>query len=168
MILLKSLIQELLNWQFPNISLYLLLSNSINITPVQYSKNVATNETEFQRSFERVPWWVANIFDEIDDVTYCFQTFYNNIIKEQVKTRKAKVKTKSLQCVNGDVRKIMNKRYRALLNWQKDKSNCALKRKYQDLRNQDRKELHIAEATYWKDHFKKAHTNKYFWNFLIK
>ena len=54
------------------------------------------DETEFQRSFERVPWWVANIFNEIDDVTYCFQTFYNDIIKEQVKTRKAKVRTKSL------------------------------------------------------------------------
>ena len=71
------------------------------------------DKTEFQRSFERVPWWVANIFDETDDVTYCFQTFYN-IIKEQVKARKAKVKTKSLPWVNGDVRKVMNKRYRAL------------------------------------------------------
>ena len=49
------------------------------------------------------------------------------------------------------VRKIINKRYRALLNWQKDKSNCALKRKYQDLRNQARKEIRIAETSYWKD-----------------
>ena len=47
------------------------------------------DETEFQRSFERIPWWVANIFDEIDDDTYSFQTFHNYIIKEQVKTRKS-------------------------------------------------------------------------------
>ena len=107
------------------------------------------DKTEFQRSFERVPSWVASIFDEIDDVTYCFQTFYNDIIKAQVKTKKATVKTKSLPWVNGDVHKIMNKRYRALLNWQKDKSNCALKRKYQNLRNQTRKELRIAETNYW-------------------
>ena len=53
-------------------------------------------KTEFQRSFERVPWWVANIFDEIDNAPYCFQTFHNDIIKEQVKTRKAEVKKKSL------------------------------------------------------------------------
>ena len=89
------------------------------------------DKTELQTSCERVPWWVANTFYEIHNVTYCFQMFYNDIIKEQVKTRKAKVTTKSLLWVNGDVRKIMNKRYRALLNWQKDKlSNCALKRKY--------------------------------------
>ena len=62
----------------------------------------------------------------------------------------------------------MNKRYRALLNWQKDKSNCALKRKYQDLRNQARKELRIAEMTYWKDQFKKANTNKDFWKLVNK
>ena len=44
---------------------------------VRHYKNL--DKTEFQKSFKRVPWWVANIFDEIDDVTYCFQTFYNDI-----------------------------------------------------------------------------------------
>ena len=126
------------------------------------------DKTKFQRSFEQVPWWVTNIFDEIDDVTYCFQTFYNDIIKEQMKTRKAEVRIKSLPWVNGDVRKIMNKRYRAFLSWQKDKSNCALKRKYQDLRNQARKELRIAETSYWKDQFKKANANKDFWKLVNK
>ena len=101
-------------------------------------------------------------------ISYCFQAFHNDIIKEQEKTRKAKVKTKSLPWVNGDVRRIMNKRYRALLNWQKDKSNCALKRKYQDLRNQTRKELRIAETSYWKDQFKKTNTNKDFWKLINK
>ena len=62
----------------------------------------------------------------------------------------------------------MSKRYRALLNWQKDKSNCALKRKYQDLKNQARKELRIAETTYWKDQLKKANTNKDFWKLVNK
>ena len=62
----------------------------------------------------------------------------------------------------------MSARYRALLNWQKDKSNCALKRKYQDLRNQARKELRIAETTCWKDEFKKANTNKDFWKLVNK
>ena len=90
------------------------------------------------------------------------------MIKEQVKTRKAKVRTKSLPWVNGDVGKIMNKRYRTLLNWQKDESNCALKRKYQDLRNQARKELRIAETTHCKDQFKKANTNKDFWKLVNK
>ena len=59
-------------------------------------------------------------------------------------------------------------KYRALLNWQKDKSNCALKRKYQDLRNQARKELRIAETSYWKDQFKKANTKKDFWKLSNK
>ena len=81
----------------------MLLSNTVDITPRPVLKEVRDyknlDKTEFQRSFERVPWWAANIFDEIDNVTYCFQTFYNDIIKEQVKTRKAKVRTKSLPWV---------------------------------------------------------------------
>ena len=110
------------------------------------------------------------MLDEIDDVTYCFETFYNDIIKEQEnKKRQGKLKkTKSLPCVNGDVRKLKNKRYRALLSWQKDESNCALKRKYKDLRNQARKELRIAETNYWKDQFKKANKNKdHYYIFII-
>ena len=129
-------------------------------------KNLDT--TDFQKAFEQVPWWISNVFDELDDVTYCFQSFYNDIINEKIKTRKAKVRTKSLPWVNSQVRKTMNKRYKALLDWQKDKTNFTLKRRYQQLRNQAKKELRIAETTYWKDQFKKANTRKDFWKLVNK
>ena len=125
-------------------------------------KNLDT--TDFQKAFEQVPWWISNVFDELDDVTYCFQSFYNDIINEKIKTRKAKVRTKSQPWVNSPVSKTMNKRYKALLDWQKDKTNFTLKRRYQQLRNQAKKELRIAETTYWKDQFKKADTSKDFGN----
>ena len=41
-----------LNWQFQIISLYLLLSNSEDITPVQYSKKFATTKIWIELNFK--------------------------------------------------------------------------------------------------------------------
>ena len=41
-------------------------------------------------------------------------------------------------------------------------------KKYQDFRNQDRKELCIAETAYWEDQLNKANTNKDFWKLVDK
>ena len=48
-----------------------------------------------------------------------FELLYKDIIKEYVKTHTAKVKTKLFPWVTRKIRKLMNKRYKALLKWQK-------------------------------------------------
>ena len=44
-----------------------------------------------QQDMENAPWSVINIFDDIDDAAYAFNTLYNNIIKAHIPERKVKV-----------------------------------------------------------------------------
>ena len=59
---------------------------------------------------ECTPWWISNIFDDKDDVWYAWEYIYNEIIKEFVTTRKAKVRTDSLPWITTKVRKKLNRR----------------------------------------------------------
>ena len=85
------------------------------------------NREELNRTFEQTPWWIANIFDEGEDTVHTFEFLYRDVINEHVKTHTAKVRTNSLPWVTRDIRKLMNKQYKALLKWQKNKQNLQLK-----------------------------------------
>ena len=76
------------------------------------------NQDQLKTSFEQTPWWITNFFDEVEDTVNIFELMYKDVIKEYVKTRTAKVKTKSLPSVTRKIRKLMNKRYKALSKWQ--------------------------------------------------
>ena len=62
----------------------------------------------FQRDMEKTPWSVLNIFDDIDDVEYAFNTLYNNIIKALIPERKVKIRSNSLPWITSAIRKCMN------------------------------------------------------------
>ena len=99
------------------------------------------NEDQLKTTFEQTPWWITNIFDEVEDMLNIFELLYKDVIKEYVKTRMAKVKTKSLPWVTRKIRKLMNKRYKALLKWQRNKKDLQLKMLYKKLRNDVTREL---------------------------
>ena len=67
-----------------------------------------------QQDMENAPWSVINIFDDIDDAAYAFNTLYNNIIKAHIPERKVKVWSNSLPWITSNIRKLMNKRYKLL------------------------------------------------------
>ena len=80
------------------------------------------------------------------DTVHTFEFLCKDIINEHVKTRTAKVRTNSLPWVTGDIRKLMNKQYKALLKWQKNKQDLQLKMTYKKLRNEVTRQLQITEA----------------------
>ena len=94
------------------------------------------NCEELNRTFEQAPWWIANIFDEVEETVHTFELLYRDGINEHVKTRTAKVRTNSLPWVTRNIRKLMNKRYKTLLKWQKNKQDLQLKMAYEKLRNE--------------------------------
>ena len=91
------------------------------------------NREKLSRTFEQTPWRIANIFDEVEDTIHTFELLYRDVINEHVKTHAAKVRANSLPSVTRDISKLMNKRYKALLKWQKNKQDLQLKMTYQKL-----------------------------------
>jgi len=72
------------------------------------------NLNDFKHDLEGAPWWVCSTFDDIDDITWAWDRMYNDIVKSQVTSRKAKVRKCSLPWMNGEIQKEMNKRYKLL------------------------------------------------------
>ena len=77
----------------------------------------------FQNTLEQAPWWVSNLFDDVDDITQL-----ENYVKSKVRRR-------SVPWVNRDIKKLMNQRYKALQKWPENGENSELRLAYTKLRN---------------------------------
>ena len=86
-------------------------------------KNYKTmNIDEFKKTLEDTPWWVTNIFDDVDDVTNAWELLYIGVVDDYVSERKAKVRTDSLPWFTTDLRKLLNKRFKVLKNGRTQKT----------------------------------------------
>eukprot|EP00112_Aurelia_sp_Birch-Aquarium-sp1_P010550 Seg2249.2 transcript_id=Seg2249.2/GoldUCD/mRNA.D3Y31 product=Fibropellin-1 protein_id=Seg2249.2/GoldUCD/D3Y31 len=130
---------------------------------IKYSRNYKNMDINgFREALETTPWWVSSVFEETDDVLNAWELLYNNVVDEYIKVRKAKVRKDSLPWITTDIRKIMNRRYRLLNKWQRDK-DPQTHHQYKEARNLARKELRKAESKYWRQEFEKAGNSKEFW-----
>ena len=85
-----------------------------------------------------------------------------------LKKRKAKLRKNGLLCMNSKIRKIMNKRYRALIKAQISRVP-AYWSVYRRLRNDVIKELRMAEANYWSSKLNGTRSSsKEFWNVVMR
>eukprot|EP00112_Aurelia_sp_Birch-Aquarium-sp1_P008427 Seg1927.10 transcript_id=Seg1927.10/GoldUCD/mRNA.D3Y31 product="hypothetical protein" protein_id=Seg1927.10/GoldUCD/D3Y31 len=131
------------------------------IITVKNYKNIDTGK--LQKTMDSTPWWIGNIFEDVDDVWNTWELLYNDVINEFVKTRKAKVRTNSLPWITTEERKALNRRYRLLCKWQRTKDPHDHD-SYKKARNFAKKSLKSAESNYWKVEFQKANNSKDFWN----
>ncbi len=72
------------------------------------------NQPKFKEELSLVPWHVCNVFSDIDDNYWMVEILYQNVAKDFLLKIKAKLYTKSLPWMNGEIRKLMNKRYKQL------------------------------------------------------
>ena len=105
----------------PGFSDHCLVYGTLNLhkekTPPRYVtvKNYKhVNITNLKHNMASAPWSVVEIFDDIDDMTWAWETLYKNILNEHLTERKAKIRSKSLPWMNSHIRKTMNKRFIAL------------------------------------------------------
>ena len=103
----------------------------------------------FKEQVALAPWHACNVFEDSDDNCWMTNVLYQDIKREFLSERKAKIRTNSLPWMNGDIRKIMNQRYKQLRKAQKTGDPDDWKR-YKDLRNKVSVALKRAEAAYWK------------------
>ena len=159
----------------PGISDHKLIFCTLNIKrkyPKAQFKDVRVKKTfdeeRFKQLLDETPFWVADIFDDVDDVCYTWEKLYKDILNEFTKTRRAKVMTHKHPWIDREIKKLMNKRYKALVQWQQNRTDSRLRKIYQELRNKVNKGLRKAEANYWKDQFANASSSKEFWQIVGK
>ena len=61
---------------------------------------------KLKEEFDVAPWWICNTFEDVEDVTYAWETLYKNILNSFVKTRKAKIRSNSLPWMTSAIRKL--------------------------------------------------------------
>jgi len=123
-----------------------------------------TDVERYKYNLSIVPWHVCNVFSDIDDNLWLAETLYKNVSNDFLKTRKAKLRKNTLPWMNSKIRKLMNKRYKALIKAQisRDPADWSV---YRRLRNDVTKELRMAEANYWSSKLNDTRSgSKEFWN----
>ena len=123
----------------------------------------------FNKSLEEVPWHVCDIFDDVDGSVWAWTQLYKNVRKDYIKERYAKVRSKTLPWMNGEIRKEMNKRYKLLKKAKTTKRETdwlAYKSKKNAVTNMLRK----AEQKHWEESLNDAHGKgtKSFWKVVKK
>ena len=120
---------------------------------------------KFKEAIEQVPWQACSIFIDVDDSYWIMEKFYKDVAKDFLPTRAVKVKAHSLPWVDGNIRKLMNQRYRKLQKAQRTKDPKG-REGYIKLRNKVNMELRTAESQYLKrllEEKEKENGSKDFW-----
>ena len=123
---------------------------------------------KFKETIEQVPWHICSVFEDVDDNYWIMEKLYKDVAKDFLPTRTVKVKTNSLPWVDGNIRKLMNQRYRKLQKAQRTKDPKD-REEYIKLRNKVNIELRKAESLYWKRLLEeKENGSKDFWKIVKK
>ena len=157
-----------------------IADNRLNCTVLKLSRNripprtrevincKKCKEANFTEKLKFVPWHTCNIFYDIDDNYWMMEKLYKDVSTEFLPKRKVKMRSKSLPWMNGDIRKLMNKRYKLLKQAQKTQDPEDFE-KYKALRSQVNIALRKAESKYWKDLLKsKDKGSRDFWKIVKK
>ena len=117
-----------------------------------------------KKDVQNTPWQICDIFNDVDDIVYAWETLYKSILDDHIKERKVKVRTASHPWMNSSLRKQMNLRFKLLQAAQKTKKGSHEWKLYRKARNHCTKLLRLAEASYWKNKFQGlSSSSKEFW-----
>lgn len=133
------------------------------IKQVKNFKGVKEDPKSLQNDLETAPWWICSIFDEIDDVTWAWETMFKDVVDSHVTKRLVKIRQHSLPWMNSEIRKAMNKRYKLLKLCDGTPNTNQYWEEYKSARNQVTALLRSAETQYWKERFDKANNSSMFW-----
>ena len=58
------------------------------------------NKENFKLALQNAPWWIGNLFDDIDDVVNTWELLYKDVVDEFITERNVKLRQNSLPWVN--------------------------------------------------------------------
>lgn len=133
---------------------------------VRSYKNIDT--IKIKQELETVPWHIIGLFDDPDDSLWCWQHLLRSVISQHVKIRKVKVKGNNQMWMTGEVRKLINKRYKLLLKARATPKDSQEWKDYRMARNTCTNLIRITKANYWKNKFIASDSPKTFWSLVKK
>ena len=54
------------------------------------------NKENFKLTLQNAPWWIGNLFDDIDDVVNTWELLYKDVVDEFITERNVKLRQNSL------------------------------------------------------------------------
>ena len=128
-------------------------------------KNI--NIEQLKEDFQSTPWQLIELFDDVNDALWCWEQLFKRVITDHIKTRKIKVKSNNQPWMTGDMRKVLNKRYKL---FQKAKlgNDPLLWKAYKQMRNTCTHLIRKSKAEYWKNEFQNCSNTKTFWKTVRK
>ena len=96
-------------------------------------KNV--DVSALRHEFASTPWNICDIFDDIDDSVWAWETRCKYTINHHISLRKVNVRSNNLSWMNSSLRKGMNKRYKLLTQAQNTPKGSVQWSNYQKQRN---------------------------------
>ena len=133
---------------------------------VQNYRNVDTQK--IKNDLEAVPWHIIEIFDDVDDSLWCWQSLFNQVVSDHVKTQKVKVRGNNQPWMTGDLRKMINNRYKLLMKARGTPHRSKEREDYKRARNACTNLMRYTKAIYWKSKFISSDSPKSFWSLVKK
>jgi hypothetical protein len=92
-------------------------------TPQRYpkliKKLICENDVALHDAFNKFPWHVLDVFDDINDTRHYWEKTYSQILNDHFKEVTLKIRVHSKPWMNTEIRKELNKRYQLLCKAQK-------------------------------------------------
>ena len=111
---------------------------------------------------------MCTTFEDIDDIAWSWEIIYKDIESYHIKKRKARVRSESLPWVDGNIRKLINQKYKLLRSCDGTDNTSGTWPEYQKVKNKENKLMRKAEARYWKKQFDEAESPQDFWKIVNK
>ena len=111
---------------------------------------------------------MIDLFDDVNDSLWCWENLFNEIISDHIKTRKVKVRTNNQPWMTGDIRKMLNKRYKLFQKAKTSGNNSSTWKAYKQMRNTCTQLIRKSKAEYWKKEFQSCTNTKTFWQTVKK
>ena len=115
----------------------------------------------FRQDIESVPFHIASVFEEPDDVLWAWQTLFNGICDEHVAQKEVKIRSKSAPWITNEIR---YKIFKAAVS-----TKCPeLWSAYKKARNAVTPALRRAKASYFTNMFEEVKKSSAYWNLINK
>ena len=105
---------------------------------------------KFKTHLSEVPWHVGDIFDDLDDRVYFWNTMMNSVIDEHLPAKKMRVRAKEVPHMTTNWKNAIRAKRRALANYLNNKSDLNWE-KLRKCRNEATWERRKAIKLYWKE-----------------
>ena len=125
------------------------------------------NIKEFHADLSCAPFYVANVFEDKDDVQWAWSLMFDEICDKHAPFKKIKIRSKSDPWITNETRRKMNHRYKLFKSAVSTKDETAWAN-YKKIRNEITADVRRAKARFFCERIDSAKSTAAYWKVLSK